>query len=81
VATYYAAYAAPAGYKQFAPTLLTWTAMQVAKGRSCDIFDFGGIYDPRYPKMYKNWQGFTKFKSGFHHTTLSYPPTTLQLFW
>lgn len=81
VATYYAAFALPLGYKSFAPTLLTWVAIQEAKKNNCDIFDFGGIYDPRYPKMYKNWQGFTKFKSGFNPTVISYPPTTLQLFW
>lgn len=81
VATYYAAFASDSGYRHYAPTLLTWTAMEQAKARGCDIFDFGGIYDPRYPKLYKNWQGFTKFKSGFHPTIVSYPPTTLQMFW
>lgn len=81
VATYYAAFALYAGYTTFAPTLLTWSAIQTAKLRGCEIFDFGGIYDPRYPKMYKRWQGFTKFKSGFNPTVVSYPPTTLQLFW
>jgi lipid II:glycine glycyltransferase (peptidoglycan interpeptide bridge formation enzyme) len=81
VATYYAAFADPLGYKTFAPTLLTWTAICIAKTNGCDIFDFGGIYDPRYPKMYKKWQGFTKFKAGFNPTAISYPPTTLQLFW
>lgn len=81
VATYYAAFALDVGYTSFSPTLLTWTAIQVAKQRGCDIFDFGGIYDPRYPKMYKRWQGFTKFKSGFNPTVVSYPATTLQLFW
>lgn len=81
VVTYYAAFASPIGYKTFAPTLLTWTAIRTAKSEGCDIFDFGGIYDPRYPKMYKRWQGFTKFKSGFNPTVVSYPPTYLQLFW
>lgn len=81
VATYWAAFAILPGYQTFAPTLLTWTAMQVAKTRGCDIFDFGGIYDPRYPRMYKKWQGFTKFKAGFRPTPVSYPSTTLQLFW
>lgn len=81
VATYYAASASDEGYRAYAPTLLTWTAMMRAKAAGCDIFDFGGIYDPRYPRMYKNWVGFTKFKSGFRPTIISYPPTTLQLFW
>lgn len=81
VATYWAAFASPLGYKSFAPTLLTWTAIQVAKNSHNEIFDFGGIYDPRYPKMYSRWIGFTKFKSGFNPTVISYPPTVLQLFW
>lgn len=81
VATYYAAFALSEGYKTFAPTLLTWSAIQKAKERECEIFDFGGIYDPRYPKLYKGWVGFTKFKSGFNPTIISYPPTILQLFW
>ena len=81
VATYWAAFASPSGYKSFAPTLLTWTAMKKAKENKSEIFDFGGIYDPRYPKMYSRWIGFTKFKSGFNPTVISYPPTALQLFW
>jgi lipid II:glycine glycyltransferase (peptidoglycan interpeptide bridge formation enzyme) len=81
VATYYAAFSTPAGYSAFAPTLLTWIAIQTAKSQGCDIFDFGGIYDPRYKQLYKRWLGFTKFKEGFNPTTVSYPKTTLQLFW
>ncbi len=81
VATYYAAHALPEGYASYAPTLLTWSAMLRAQANKCDIFDFGGIFDPRYPRLYKNWQGFTKFKSGFSPTIVSYPPTFLKLFW
>ncbi len=81
VATYWAAFASQSGYKSFTPTLLTWTAIKHAKENSFEIFDFGGIYDPRYPKMYSRWIGFTKFKSGFNPTVISYPPTALQLFW
>lgn len=81
VATYWAAFASPSGYKSFAPTLLTWTAIQKAKENGSKIFDFGGIYDPRYPKMYSRWIGFSKFKSGFNPIIISYPPTALQLLW
>lgn len=81
VSTYWAAFASPLGYRLYAPTLLTWTALCTAKEKDSDIFDFGGIYDPRYPKMHKKWLGFTKFKAGFNPTIISYPPTTLQLFW
>jgi lipid II:glycine glycyltransferase (peptidoglycan interpeptide bridge formation enzyme) len=80
-AIYYAAFANTLGYSLFAPTLLTWTAMTTAKTAGCTIFDFGGIYDPRYKKMYKKWQGFTKFKEGFSPTIVTYPPTQLLLGW
>ncbi len=80
-AIYYSAFAEPVGYSLFAPTLLTWVAMTIAKAAHCTIFDFGGIYDGRYPKMYKKWQGFTKFKEGFSPTVVTYPPTQLLLGW
>ena len=81
VATYYCAFSSLAGYHHFAPTLLTWVSMLTAKEAGCDIYDFGGIYDPRYPKMYKKWLGFTKFKDGFHPTYVEYPPSHVQFFW
>ena len=81
VSTYYAAFSTEEGYAHYAPTLLTWQALITAKDNGSDIFDFGGTYDPRYPKMYKKWQGFTKFKAGFNPTTIQYPPTKLHLFW
>ncbi len=81
VATYYIAAANESGYHLAAPTHLTWAAIQVAQKEDCDILDFGGIFDPRYPKMYKGWQGFTKFKEGFRPTVITYPETKLLLFW
>lgn len=81
VATYYIASANPVGYAHAAPTVLTWAAIQLAQQEGCDIFDFGGIYDPRYPHMFKGWQGFTQFKTGFRPTPVSYPETRLLLFW
>jgi len=79
-AIYYAAFADKLGYSLFAPTLLTWTAMLTAKKAACQIFDFGGICDPRY-KMYKKWAGFTRFKEGFSPTVVYYPPTRLLMGW
>lgn len=81
VETYYAAFTTPAGNRLYAPTLLTWFSMMQAKKNGCDIFDFGGIFDPRYPRLYHKWLGFTKFKAGFNPEVVSYPPTSLQLFW
>lgn len=81
VSTYYAAFSTMAGYSLYTPTLLTYQAMLTAIDNGSDIFDFGGTYDPRYPRMYKKWQGFTKFKAGFNPTTIQYPPTKLHLLW
>jgi lipid II:glycine glycyltransferase (peptidoglycan interpeptide bridge formation enzyme) len=81
VATYYAAFSDPLGYKLYAPTLLTWEAIRSAKSCGATILDFGGIYDPRYPKMYKKWTGFTKFKEAFKPTAVTYPETKLLLGW
>lgn len=81
VSTYYAAFSTELGYSLYAPTLLTYQALLTAKEHHSDIFDFGGTYDARYPRMYKKWQGFTKFKAGFNPTTIQYPPTKLHLFW
>ena len=81
VATYFIASANHAGYTLAAPTHLTWAALQLARQQGCEIFDFGGIYDPRYPRMYKGWQGFTQFKAGFRPNVVTYPATKLLLFW
>lgn len=53
------------GKKLFAPTLCLWTAIQEAKKRNLKIFDFEGIYDSRFSKSQKHWQGFSRFKKGF----------------
>ena len=81
VSTYYAAFSSEHGYHLYAPTLLTYQAFNTARENGSEIFDFGGTYDPRYPRMYKKWGGFTKFKEGFRPTTIQYPPTKLHLFW
>lgn len=64
-AYYWFASALPTGKKLFAPTLLVWEALKLAKKRGCKIFDFEGIYDERFPKASESWKGFTKFKEGF----------------
>ncbi|MBI5452583.1 peptidoglycan bridge formation glycyltransferase FemA/FemB family protein [Candidatus Gottesmanbacteria bacterium] len=65
VAYYWFASASKEGKKIFAPTLLVWEALKVAKRRGCKIFAFEGIYDGRFPKAAESWKGFTKFKEGF----------------
>lgn len=71
-AYYWFASALPIGKKLFAPSLLVWEALKVAKERGCTVFDFEGIYDRRFPKAAENWKGFTKFKEGFGGKKVEY---------
>lgn len=64
-AYYWIAASTKLGNKNFAPTLLVWETLKLAKQKGCSIFDFEGIFDERYPKLNKNWLGFTKFKQDF----------------
>ncbi|MBI2267986.1 MAG: peptidoglycan bridge formation glycyltransferase FemA/FemB family protein [Candidatus Blackburnbacteria bacterium] len=67
------------GNRLFAPTLLTWEAIKLAKKIGCKIFDFEGIYDKRYPQT-KSWKGFTRFKEGFGGNTIEYPKTLVRYY-
>ena len=60
------------GRQQFAPTILTWEAIKLAKKLHCQTFDFEGITDERFP-LTKKWAGFTRFKQGFGGKTVQYP--------
>ncbi len=67
------------GNKLFAPTLVAWEAIKLAKSSKCKIFDFEGIYDERYPQT-KKWKGFTRFKEGFGGKTVTYPGTFVKYY-
>lgn len=60
------------GRQRFAPTILTWKAIKLAKKLNCHTFDFEGITDERFP-LTKKWAGFTRFKRGFGGKTVQYP--------
>ncbi|OGD55016.1 hypothetical protein A3J78_01275 [Candidatus Beckwithbacteria bacterium RBG_13_35_6] len=53
------------GKAHFAPTFCVWQAILESKKRGFKIFDLEGIWDERYPNLFKGWQGFTRFKQGF----------------
>ncbi|PIS09295.1 hypothetical protein COT75_02200 [Candidatus Beckwithbacteria bacterium CG10_big_fil_rev_8_21_14_0_10_34_10] len=53
------------GRKLLAKPYILWEAIKFSKKRNFQVFDFEGIYDKRFPKAQKNWQGFSKFKKGF----------------
>lgn len=71
-AYYWIAGASHAGKMLFAPTLLVWECLRIAKAHRCNDFDFVGVWDERKPKEHKDWLGFTKFKEGFGGKPLYY---------
>jgi lipid II:glycine glycyltransferase (peptidoglycan interpeptide bridge formation enzyme) len=73
IAYYWVAGATREGKKLFAPTLLVWEAIRVAKKHGAKEFDFLGVWDERKPAQHHDWKGFTRFKEGFGGTTLYYP--------
>lgn len=79
VAYYWMAAANRTGKKSFAPSLLVWEALKFAKKKRLKLFDFEGVYDERFPRRSRDWQGFSKFKEGFGGTPVYYPQA-IQLF-
>ncbi len=53
-----------AGRHDFAANAAVWAGMLAGKRRGCSWLDFDGIADERY-KEDEEWEGFTRFKSGF----------------
>lgn len=64
IAYYWMASSTKEGKTNYAPSLLVWEALKLAKKRECKVFDFEGIEDERI-KETKSWRGFTLFKRGF----------------
>jgi lipid II:glycine glycyltransferase (peptidoglycan interpeptide bridge formation enzyme) len=73
IAYYWIAGSTKKGKKLFAPTLLAWEAMRIAKLHGAQWFDFLGVWDERFPKGNTEWKGFTKFKEGFGGKAIYYP--------
>lgn len=71
ISYYMYAAATSMGKKLFAPTVLTWEAVRLAKKERKKIFDFEGVYDERFPL--KSWKGFSRFKKGFGGREIEYP--------
>ena len=65
MAYYWIAASTKQGDQNYAPSLLAWEALKLAKKKKCDFFDFEGVYDERFPKINRSWLGFTRFKQGF----------------
>ncbi len=70
-AYYYYSGALPAGKMLGLPYQVIWECMKEAKKRGCILWDFEGIFDPRWPN--KGWIGFSHFKKSFGGNEIEFP--------
>ncbi|MDO8570915.1 MAG: peptidoglycan bridge formation glycyltransferase FemA/FemB family protein [Candidatus Daviesbacteria bacterium] len=68
------------GYETLANYLLVWESIKFAKSKKLPIFDFEGIYDPRFPKERKSWKNFSEFKKRFHGNVIEYPGSFIKIY-
>lgn len=68
------------GYGLLANYLLVWEACKLAKKLKLKVFDFEGLFDPRYPQMRKSWINFSQFKKRFHGSVIEYPPPYIKCY-
>ena len=61
------------GRKNSAAYLTLWEAIKFCQKKKLKYLDLEGIYDERYPKTTKNWQGFTAFKKQWGGKVVEYP--------
>jgi len=45
-----------------APYLTLWESLKTANAQGYERMDLEGIFDPRFPSMFKKWVGFSTFK-------------------
>lgn len=68
------------GYLSFSNYLLVWEALKLGKKEKLKIFDFEGIYDPRFPKERRSWEKFSEFKKRFHGQIIEFPPPWIKCY-
>lgn len=71
LASYFYGATLPEGKEHNTPYLLIWEAMLEAKKRNATVWEFEGIYDPRWPN--KGWRGFSYFKERFRGEIVDFP--------
>ncbi len=68
---YWQAFTNKEGRSTLSQYSLLWRGILWAKKQGYKIFDFEGIFDPRFPN--KSWLGFTHFKRSFGGHEVEYP--------
>jgi len=71
VGYYWQAFTNSQGRSSLSQYSLLYQGILWAKKMGCKVFDFEGIYDPRFPD--KSWLGFSHFKRSFGGYEVSYP--------
>ena len=71
VAYYWQAFTNKKGRKLQLQYKIVWQGILWAKKKGAKIFDFEGIFDPRFPN--KSWLGFTHFKKSFGGKEVNFP--------
>jgi lipid II:glycine glycyltransferase (peptidoglycan interpeptide bridge formation enzyme) len=71
ISYYWYAFTNKEGRTSLSQYSLLWHGILWAKRMGCKVFDFEGIYDPRFPN--KSWLGFTHFKKSFGGAEVLYP--------
>lgn len=71
VCYYWQAFNSNEGRTSLSQYSLLYQGILWAKNQGCKVFDFEGIYDPRFPD--KSWLGFTHFKKSFGGYEVLYP--------
>lgn len=68
---YWQAFTNDEGRSTLSQYSLLYQGILWAKKNGFKVFDFEGVYDPRFPN--KNWLGFTHFKRSFGGDAVTYP--------
>jgi hypothetical protein len=68
---YWQAFTNSEGRSTLSQYSLLYQGILWAKKNGCKVFDFEGIFDPRFPN--KDWRGFTHFKRSFGGYEVTYP--------
>ncbi len=77
-AYYWLAFTNKTGRKKQVQYKIVWEGILWTKKMRAKIFDFEGIYDPRFPN--KKWLGFTHFKKSFGGVEIEYPGAFIKKF-
>ena len=79
VGHYWQAFTSKEGRTSLSQYSLLCQGILWAKNQGCKVFDFEGIYDPRFPN--KSWLGFTHFKKSFVGHEVEYPGCYIKTNW